>query len=48
MPADDDAFRVDKDWLAESKLLDRGRHGVDSRIVLAGIAWVGLDAGELP
>jgi hypothetical protein len=40
---DDDAFRVDHDGLVEAELPDRRRHGVNSRIVLAGIALVETD-----
>jgi len=46
--ADDDAFRVDHDGLVEAELPDRRRHGVNSRIVLAGVTRVELDIGEFP
>jgi hypothetical protein len=46
--ADDDAFRVDDEGLAKPELLDRWGRGIDGRVVLAGVARVGLDVGKLP
>jgi hypothetical protein len=48
MAADDDAFRVDHDRLAEAELSDRRSYRVNSRIVLAEVTRVELDIGEFP
>ena len=40
---DDHALGVHHDRLSEPKFLYRRRHGVDGRVVLAGVARVGLD-----
>jgi hypothetical protein len=47
MSADDDAISVDNDRLAEAKLPQAGRDGVDGGIIIPGIPVVRADTGNL-
>ena len=46
--ADDHPLGIDDDGLAKAELADRLGHGIDGRVILAGIARVGRDPCQLP